>query len=91
MFDHGSLLTGSEAIAEAPPQGSWLAGLAAASAGMPQGSTEGDDDEAAVRVGGGGCATGLPKSKSSKSLEGFPLLLIRTGRPSLSLLKKGQS
>ena len=40
-----------------------------AGAGAPHGS-----DEAAVLVGGGGCETGLPKSKfkSKRSVEGFP-------------------
>ena len=74
--DQGSLIPFPAAevgAAEAtPPQGSSWGCLAAASCcwtGIPQGSIE---EEAAVLVGGGGCAIGFPKSKSKRS---FLLLL----------------
>ena len=73
----GDALAG--AAAATPPQGSsWGCLGGSCKAGMPHGSIE---DEAAVRVGGGGCATGLPKSKSRRSSRGLLLLDLAATAP----------
>ena len=70
--DHGSLTLVPGAADAAPaadaPQGSTCCWGGCVCTGIPQGSTL---DEADVLCGGGGCATGFPKSKSKRSLEGL--------------------